>query len=111
MVTQERIEVKNQSAKKDIIPAPESRINPRFSDDILGTPLSSEYHDTGNNGSSRNGHKHPEGEPAKATRQGIKIEPMFCPEDVVDPFETVQWEKRTATIKGDTGGVFFEQND
>ena len=43
--------------------------------------------------------------------KGIKIEPVFCPSDAADPFDTVEWETRTATIKGDGGSVFFEQND
>ena len=43
--------------------------------------------------------------------RGLHIEPCFCPADVLDPFETVKWVKRTATIKSDTGGVHFEQPD
>ena len=30
---------------------------------------------------------------------------------MADPFETVQWEIRTAAIKGEDGDVLFEQND
>ncbi|MDR2116064.1 MAG: vitamin B12-dependent ribonucleotide reductase [Planctomycetaceae bacterium] len=41
----------------------------------------------------------------------LKMEPVFCPEDVANPFDTVEWTTRTATIKGDGGTVFFEQND
>jgi len=43
--------------------------------------------------------------------EGLRIIPAFCPENVQDPFDTVEWEKRTAAIKGDGGSVFFEQND
>ena len=42
---------------------------------------------------------------------GLRIEAVFCPEDVSDPFETVQWDLRTASIKGEGGAVLFEQND
>lgn len=46
-----------------------------------------------------------------AARRGLMIEPIFCPEDVEDPFETVQWDLRTAAIKGEGGEVVFEQKD
>ncbi len=42
---------------------------------------------------------------------GLSVEPFFCPKDVSDPFETVKWATRTASIKGDGGSVYFEQND
>ena len=42
---------------------------------------------------------------------GLTIEPTFCPVDVADPFDTVQWEQRTAAIKGESGEVIFEQKD
>jgi ribonucleoside-diphosphate reductase alpha chain len=42
---------------------------------------------------------------------GIAIEPAFCPIDVAEPFDTVQWEVRTAAIKGEGGDVLFEQKD
>ncbi len=42
---------------------------------------------------------------------GLTVEPTFCPTDVADPFDTVQWEKRTAAIKGEGGEVIFEQTD
>ncbi|HET6884502.1 MAG TPA: vitamin B12-dependent ribonucleotide reductase [Pirellulales bacterium] len=51
---------------------------------------------------------------AKAGRRfsrGLVVEPRFCPTEVVDPFETVEWEIRTAAIKGESGEVLFEQND
>lgn len=40
---------------------------------------------------------------------GLKIESVFCPADVQDPFDTVKWDLRTAAIKGDKGEVVFEQ--
>ena len=40
----------------------------------------------------------------------MRVEPHFCPADT-DPFETVEWELRTAQIKDETGGILFEQND
>jgi len=43
--------------------------------------------------------------------EGLRIDEVFCPADVSDPFETVQWDLRTAAIKGEGGVVLFEQND
>jgi ribonucleoside-diphosphate reductase alpha chain len=40
----------------------------------------------------------------------MQVEPYFCPEGV-NPFETVEWERRTAQIKDENGGVLFEQTD
>ncbi len=125
MVTQERIEVKHQ-AQKDLLSNRDTRANQRFNEDILESPVSSDLSDietvnipqgnngSGSNGSGKNGSGIKSNESnlfSSETCRGIKIEPTFCPEDVADPFETVQWEKRTATIKGDAGSVFFEQND
>ncbi|HVJ66598.1 MAG TPA: vitamin B12-dependent ribonucleotide reductase [Caulifigura sp.] len=42
--------------------------------------------------------------------QAMKVTPYFCPIDV-DPFDTVEWEKRTAAIKDENGKVLFEQTD
>jgi len=42
---------------------------------------------------------------------GLKIEATFCPADVKDPFETVAWELRKATIKDESGKPLFEQTD
>ena len=42
---------------------------------------------------------------------GLKIQPEFCPVEVKDPFETVDWEPRTAVIKDENGEPVFEQND
>ncbi|MCH7725490.1 MAG: vitamin B12-dependent ribonucleotide reductase [Planctomycetes bacterium] len=42
---------------------------------------------------------------------GLKVEPRFCPIDVNDPFDTVEWEVRSAEIKDEKGNVFFEQTD
>ena len=41
----------------------------------------------------------------------LRIDPIFCPEDVLNPFDTVQWELRSASIKGEKGEVLFEQTD
>lgn len=46
----------------------------------------------------------------KSKTGGIKIEPRFCPE-AIDPFETVEWELRSAAIKDESGNVLFEQTD
>jgi len=42
---------------------------------------------------------------------GLRIEAIFCPVEVANPFETVEWDIRTAAIKGEGGEVLFEQSD
>ena len=42
---------------------------------------------------------------------GLQVEAQFCPVHVGDPFDTVTWEKRTAAIKCEAGGLLFEQHD
>ncbi len=42
---------------------------------------------------------------------GLHIETIFCPVDSADVFDTVEWETRSAQIKGENGDVLFEQND
>ncbi|MFP6769516.1 MAG: vitamin B12-dependent ribonucleotide reductase, partial [Planctomycetaceae bacterium] len=56
----------------------------------------------------RNGNGRTDLEPS--TRQGKPVSSHFCPDDV-DPFDTVEWEQRTASIKDENGGVLFEQTD
>jgi len=46
---------------------------------------------------------------AAENKAGIQIEPTFCPAEVADPFDTAEWELRTAVIKDESGGVLFEQ--
>ncbi|MBA3482392.1 MAG: hypothetical protein H0T51_11305, partial [Pirellulales bacterium] len=41
----------------------------------------------------------------------LKIDSTFCPADSVDVFDTVQWEVRSAAIKGENGEVLFEQTN
>jgi len=41
----------------------------------------------------------------------LQVESKFCPPDVAEPFDTVEWELRTAEIKGERGEVLFEQKD
>ncbi|MHC4398229.1 MAG: vitamin B12-dependent ribonucleotide reductase [Planctomycetota bacterium] len=48
---------------------------------------------------------------AKTSPKGLSVSPVFCPVDVDDPFDTVQWELATAAIKGESGEVVFEQAD
>jgi len=40
----------------------------------------------------------------------MTVSPYFCPSDT-DPFDTVDWEPRTAQIKEESGNVLFEQTD
>ncbi len=42
---------------------------------------------------------------------GLQMEATFCPSNVEDPFETTQWELRSAEIKDDKGELLFEQRD
>lgn len=42
---------------------------------------------------------------------GLSIPAVFCPDDGCDPFGTVEWDLRTAAIKGEGGEVLFEQHD
>ena len=49
--------------------------------------------------------------PARRFNKGLAIEPTFCPQNVADPFDTVEWEVRTAAIKGEGGEVLFEQTN
>ncbi len=51
------------------------------------------------------------GQAAEAGKAGLQIEPRFCPQDVADPFDTVEWELRSAQIKDENGGLLFEQTD
>jgi ribonucleoside-diphosphate reductase alpha chain len=42
---------------------------------------------------------------------GLRVDAVFCPTDIKDLFETVQWELRSAAIKDESGKVLFEQRD
>ena len=44
-----------------------------------------------------------------AGRQPLSIPATFCPTDVATPFDTTEWDLRTAAIKGEDGKVLFEQ--
>ena len=46
-----------------------------------------------------------------STSRQIGIEPLFCPINVQDPFDTVTWETRSAAIKDEKGDALFEQHD
>ena len=48
---------------------------------------------------------------AHAITRGLTIETQFCPIDAADPFDTIEWDKRSAQIKGEGGEVYFEQHD
>ncbi|MFP6750423.1 MAG: vitamin B12-dependent ribonucleotide reductase [Pirellulaceae bacterium] len=51
------------------------------------------------------------GQAAETDKTGLQIEQRFCPQDVADPFDTVEWETRSAAIKDENGGLLFEQTD
>ncbi len=44
-------------------------------------------------------------------RSGLKVGATFCPESEESPFETVDWELRSAAIKDESGKALFEQTD
>ncbi len=44
-------------------------------------------------------------------RSGLRIDATFCPDNGESPFETTQWELRSAAIKDESGKVLFEQTD
>ena len=48
---------------------------------------------------------------AKHFHGRLKIDTTFCPTEVADPFDTVDWEVRTSQIKGEGGEVLFEQDN
>ena len=45
-----------------------------------------------------------------AEAPSMKVATTFCPEGV-EPFDTVEWERRSAHIKDENGNVLFEQTD
>jgi hypothetical protein len=47
----------------------------------------------------------------RGERPGLKIDPVFCPDNDQSPFDTVAWELRSAAIKDESGKVLFEQTD
>jgi len=47
--------------------------------------------------------------PRPESRVALEIRPTFCPAAVDSPFDTTEWELRTAAIKGEDGKVLFEQ--
>src|SRR5262245_21401159 len=51
-----------------------------------------------------NGHQEPSG------TRAMKIPVYFCPAGV-DPFDTVEWDQRSAQIKDESGKVLFEQKN
>jgi ribonucleoside-diphosphate reductase alpha chain len=48
---------------------------------------------------------------ARGNRNGLRIETKFCPSQVADPFDTTEWELRSAAIKDENGKVLFEQTN
>ncbi len=44
------------------------------------------------------------------TKRGLSVPAQFCAADV-DPFDTVQWETRSASIKDESGKALFEQTN
>ena len=49
--------------------------------------------------------------PADKSSKGLTVDAIFCPAEVQDPFDTVEWEVRSAAIKGENGEIVFEQDE
>jgi ribonucleoside-diphosphate reductase alpha chain len=47
----------------------------------------------------------------KKTIAGLNVPATFCPTDVADPFDTVEWTLKSAAIKDENGKVMFEQTN
>jgi len=60
---------------------------------------------------SRSAKSGPAKRAAKPKAGAIAIDSLFCPVGVTDPFETVQWDLRSAQIKGEGGELLFEQTN
>ncbi len=63
-------------------------------------------------GHTNGGHSNGKGAGLKTLpeRQPLHVGLTFCPPNV-DPFDTVEWDRRTAAIKDENGKVLFEQTD
>ncbi len=48
---------------------------------------------------------------AKRFHGRLKVDATFCPTDIEDLFSTVDWEVRSAQIKGENGELIFEQTN
>jgi ribonucleoside-diphosphate reductase alpha chain len=48
---------------------------------------------------------------AKHFHGRLKVDAVFCPEEVDDLFSTVDWQVRSAQIKGENGELIFEQTN
>src|SRR5215212_7937623 len=64
--------------------------------EVNGVAVDSVSRSNGHNGST------------KPDAAAMKVTPYFCPPNT-DPFDTVEWEARTAHIKDESGEVLFEQ--
>ena len=49
--------------------------------------------------------------PTSVHPKALTIDPVFCPFEPESPFDTVQWELRTAAIKGEGGETVFQQTE
>ena len=47
----------------------------------------------------------------RGDRGGLSVPATFCPTDENSPFDTTQWELRSAAIKDENGNALFEQNN
>ena len=67
---------------------------------VHGTATTESHTHNGHNGHS----------PVEPTSMKVATTPSFCPAGT-DPFDTVEWEYRSAHIKDENGNVLFEQTD
>jgi ribonucleoside-diphosphate reductase alpha chain len=47
----------------------------------------------------------------RGDRPGLHYATAFCPEEVDSPFDTTEWELRSASIKDESGKALFEQTE
>ncbi|MHC4941753.1 MAG: vitamin B12-dependent ribonucleotide reductase [Planctomycetota bacterium] len=47
----------------------------------------------------------------KEKPKGLRFEPAFCPEELSEPFDSKEWEIRTARIESENGEAVFEQKE
>ncbi|KAA1262160.1 Vitamin B12-dependent ribonucleotide reductase [Rubripirellula obstinata] len=51
------------------------------------------------------------GKTKRRGKSGLKIKSQFCPQNDQTPFETTQWDLRSASIKDESGNALFEQTN
>lgn len=53
----------------------------------------------------------PESDEPATRRDGLVFDRVFCPAELPDPFDSIEWEFRTAEIRDDDGNILFAQKE